>query len=173
MSLRHQPPRPRRRQHQPAYPRCVQIGAVALLTVGAAAIVNCSGDGYMQDSWVGGAGGSAGGGGAGATAGGGEGGGGGAAGGGAGEYDASICDQCAGPEVEPGPCGELMDLCQQDPTCEAWLECVDTCFDSTWTVACTEQCNSTHQDVAALYEPFLGCLCDACSTEVHCTPMCW
>lgn len=176
MSLRRQPPRPRHQRPRPAYPRSIQLGAIALLGAGAAAAINCSSDGNMQDSWVGGSGGSDGGGGSATTGGGGAGGDGGEAGGPAGGagggYDASICDQCAGPEVEPGPCGELMNTCQQDPTCEAWLECLDGCFDSTWTVSCTEACNTTYQDAAALYGPFLACICDACSAEIHCTPMC-
>ena len=110
---------------------------------------------------------------------GGAGGGIGGQGGTAGGYDSTVCELCAAPRIEgpppenePGACSPSFNACHDDPSCEVWLECIDGCFDSDWTVPCVDACNTTHQSAATLYGAFLTCICNACAAEVHCTPAC-
>lgn len=59
-------------------------------------------------------------------------------------------------------CSANIQVCDDDPACNAWKDCNELCFQEDDTVACYAACDTRHPHDEAFSEPLLTCTCDAC-----------
>jgi MYXO-CTERM domain-containing protein len=84
-------------------------------------------------------------------------------------FQPQTCGQCFDAHTKQGACADEVDDCFANPSCEAYVDCLGTCF----TQSCVHQCAVTHSSGKSLFDDIYACACDgACSAECSGDPIC-
>ena len=102
-------------------------------------------------------------GGVGANGGGGGGGGHGGTGGAPAPYDGVACLKCIDPLVKSGQkCETAYTGCQGTADCNAWLNCINDCFQPSSRAGCWDDCDAAHAPGKDDFDAFYACVCPDC-----------